>query len=330
MTKHFNSYWILMIGRVTGGIATSILFSCFESWLVSEHFKRGFSGKLLKYMFTMMFSGMYVVAILAGILAQLLVDAYPMHEIDPASGFHMGGYNNPFDLSIICLLVSLILLVVLWGENHGSSSSSSSSESGLIAAMYALFTNWRILSVGIVVSAFEGSMFAFVFNWTPALDSKTLPPPHGLIFALFMMACMCGASAFTLFGSNWKPLHVLIPNLGLAMCALCAVALSISYSATYSLQICFFGFLVFEFCCGVYFPVVGTIKSEVVPEGIRATMYNLYRVPLNGVVCGILLTNLSLGTAFSLCTMLLLLSTASTLPMLCTGTSASSLKAGQK
>merc|ERR550514_2396577 len=99
--------------------------------------------------------------------------------------------------------------------------------------MHALFTNWRIASIGIVVSAFEGSMFAFVFNWTPALNSKTLPPPHGLIFALFMMACMCGASAFQLFGSNLKPLHVLIPNLCVAMCALCAVAASISFGAAY-------------------------------------------------------------------------------------------------
>jgi hypothetical protein len=28
-----------MIGRILGGIATSLLFSAFESWLVAEHFK---------------------------------------------------------------------------------------------------------------------------------------------------------------------------------------------------------------------------------------------------------------------------------------------------
>merc|ERR1719464_1719826 len=35
MTKHFNSYAILMVGRITGGIATSMLFSCFECWMVA-------------------------------------------------------------------------------------------------------------------------------------------------------------------------------------------------------------------------------------------------------------------------------------------------------
>ena len=37
VTKHFNNFFILMIGRLLGGIATSILYSAFESWLVYEH-----------------------------------------------------------------------------------------------------------------------------------------------------------------------------------------------------------------------------------------------------------------------------------------------------
>lgn len=39
VTKHFSNYWILMLGRFFGGIATSLLFSTFESWLVAEHTK---------------------------------------------------------------------------------------------------------------------------------------------------------------------------------------------------------------------------------------------------------------------------------------------------
>lgn len=324
MTKHFNNYGILMVGRVTGGIATSLLFSCFETWMVSEHVSRGFPNKLLKYMFTMMFFGMYVTAIFSGIIAQFLVDVFPMREVHSGLTFHVGGYNTPFDLAILCLVICIIPLVTTWGENHGSSSSSEGSSFGLGQAVTALFTNWRIASMGVVVSAFEGSMFAFVFNWTPALESKIMPPPHGLIFALFMMACMCGASVFSLFCANMKPLHVLLPNLGLAMGSLFIAALAVSSvgSSFWQLQTCFFGFLVFEFCVGMYWPAVGTIKSEVVPEGIRATMYNLYRVPLNAVVCGILLNNFSLAQAFSMCTMLLGISCASTLPMLWAGTSA--------
>lgn len=39
ITKHSPQYKVLMLGRVLGGIATSLLFSAFESWLVAEHFK---------------------------------------------------------------------------------------------------------------------------------------------------------------------------------------------------------------------------------------------------------------------------------------------------
>ena len=39
ITKHSPEYKVLMIGRVLGGIATSLLFSAFESWLVAEHNK---------------------------------------------------------------------------------------------------------------------------------------------------------------------------------------------------------------------------------------------------------------------------------------------------
>ena len=46
-TKHSSDYNVLMFGRLLGGIATSLLFSAFESWLVAEHFSKGFDEKWL-------------------------------------------------------------------------------------------------------------------------------------------------------------------------------------------------------------------------------------------------------------------------------------------
>jgi hypothetical protein len=37
------------VGRVLRGIATSLLYSAFEGWLVAEHFKHGFSGASESY-----------------------------------------------------------------------------------------------------------------------------------------------------------------------------------------------------------------------------------------------------------------------------------------
>ncbi|EER13756.1 hypothetical protein Pmar_PMAR008384, partial [Perkinsus marinus ATCC 50983] len=37
-------------------------------------------------------------------------------------------------------------------------------------------------------------------------------------------------------------------------------------------------FLVFETSVGAYYPSMGTLKAEIVPEAYRATIYNLFRV----------------------------------------------------
>lgn len=38
-TKHWDVFGVLLVGRLFCGIATSLLYSAFESWLVAEHFK---------------------------------------------------------------------------------------------------------------------------------------------------------------------------------------------------------------------------------------------------------------------------------------------------
>ena len=38
-TKHWNAFFVLLVGRLFCGVATSLLYSAFESWLVAEHFK---------------------------------------------------------------------------------------------------------------------------------------------------------------------------------------------------------------------------------------------------------------------------------------------------
>merc|ERR1719434_4379 len=65
------------------------------------------------------------------------------------------------------------------------------------------------------------------------------------------------------------------------------------------------GFIIFEICCGLYFPSVSTIKGQAVPESIRSTVYNLYRVPMNAIVLVVLLGNISMTTVFVTCFVLL-------------------------
>ncbi len=56
-------------------------------------------------------------------------------------------------------------------------------------------------------SLFEGSMYIFVFMWTPALtrsdggahgSASDEPPPYGQMFATFMLCCMCGSTIYSI------------------------------------------------------------------------------------------------------------------------------------
>eukprot|EP00435_Cladocopium_sp_Y103_P055495 s1018_g18.t1 len=312
LTKHVNVYGALMIGRLLGGAATSLLFSTFECWMVGEHKRCGFPDHLLRYMFGLMFFVQYLAAIGAGWLAQFAASSMPLTQFTDSIWY--GGSTAPFDLSLVFLLTAAPTIHFLWKENYGEQTDSSEGVDGLSqigvsfqAGCHALASDWRVPLLGLAVAAFESSMYVFVFNWTPALDScSSTTPPHGLIFSAFMMACMCGSSVFNLLDESISPIKVLWPVCLAAASSLGAVAASLY--TTYSEATIFFGFLAFEACVGAYFPCVSTVKSQIVPEEARAGVYNVYRVPLNLCVVLLLLGDLELKTSFAICSTLLLTS----------------------
>lgn len=65
----------------------------------------------------------------------------------------------------------------------------------------------------------------------------------------------------------------------------------------------FISFNLFELCCGLYFPTLGTLRSKLVPEEIRSTIMNVFRVPLNLIVVVALLKvdAVSSSTLFAVC-----------------------------
>lgn len=55
----------------------------------------------------------------------------------------------------------------------------------------------------------------------------------------------------------------------------------------------YIGFLMFEMAVGAYFPCMGGIKADLVPENVRTTMYNLFYIPMNLMLCLVLLIHLT-------------------------------------
>lgn len=176
ITKHFKDYNLLMIGRLTGGISTSLLFSVFESWLVCENNKRGFSNDLLGNIFSFAIFGNSLVAIISGFFAQKAADIKELTQTDflGFESFNIGGFTAPFDLSICILIIAWIVISFTWNENYGeqqdlikNENNNKSSLTKIKEVTIEIINNKPVLLVGLVQSLFEGAMYSFVFMWTP-------------------------------------------------------------------------------------------------------------------------------------------------------------------
>ena len=310
-TKHVNSFAVLLLGRLLGGISTSLLFSVFDAWMINEHNARGFDPALLSDTFTKAIFTNSVVAIVSGLIANAAANFSGLttmtgQEFSVGDGSVMiGGYCAPFDVAVAVLLVGGAFIFQNWGENYGSRSDSSGSETENFSAikngLKAVIGNEQILLCGLICSLFEGSMYAFVFMWTPALqaDGGSEELPFGLIFATFMVCCMAGSSVFGFYVKIMKVREIGVKTFVLAAAALFVPVL------TSDTTLVFLSFLVFEFTVGLYFPTMGTLKSSIVPEKMRSTIYNIYRIPLNVIVLTVLLTDLTISTTFLCCSAML-------------------------
>jgi len=145
-------------------------------------------------------------------------------------------------------------------------------------------------------------MYSFVFEWTPALTSTAGKDiPFGTIFATFMVGCMLGSQIFGYAVKIFKIERILVITFIIS-----AISFSFVFiDSFFQTRTAFFGFILFEICVGIYFPCMSTLKSKIVPEEHRSSIYNLYRVPLNAIVIFVLLSNLSVNVTFGICVVLL-------------------------
>jgi hypothetical protein len=89
VTKHFgDSLGLLVIGRILGGLATSVLFSCFEAWLVAEYAHNGYSAVTIGIALSHMYVVNGLCAVAVGPLAQAGADAGPLTNVG-GSGFYV-------------------------------------------------------------------------------------------------------------------------------------------------------------------------------------------------------------------------------------------------
>ncbi|KAI9650637.1 hypothetical protein NHQ30_000656 [Ciborinia camelliae] len=290
----FPSASILFIGRIFGGLSTSLMFSAFESWMVTEYHKRDIqkAGMSLNSLFGVMSTLNSVMAILSGVSSEWLVQVTDDRRM-------------PFMASAGLLGISAYIITIYWTENYGDSATTNQKSTSrhprtpstspnsparaskdplpTTSVLSLIFTNPRIFTLGLASCFFEGSMYLFVFFWTPFLKatqpaSSSSPLPLGMIFASFMASVMLGSLIFTHLSSTFPPL---------TQTRLLTIVFAISSSSllfpllTNNQHYTFYAFCVFEAMVGMYFPSVGSLKGKWVEDGVRARVYGILRVPLN-------------------------------------------------
>jgi MFS family permease len=274
-----------MLGRILSGIATSLLFSSFESWMISEHTSSGYSPSLLGDTFSLATFGNGIVAIGAGLIASWVADVF--------------GYVAPFMVSLGFLILGSVIVSFTWKENYGDATIDLSGTFG--NAITTMRNDIKIPILGMVQSLFEAAMYTFVFMWTPALQvDGEAALPFGLIFASYMVSIMIGS---TIFGIVMSKLHISPEDICRILLVLATISLAVPIWIK-NREIVMFAFLVFELCCGIYFPCLGTLRGKYIPEKSRSAVMNFFRVPLNFLVVVVLMKvgSMDNSTVFLLCT----------------------------
>ena len=108
LTKFSSNFWMLFIGRIFGGISTSMLFSTFEAWYVYEHSEHyGFPSEWMGVTFSKTTFWNGLLAIFAGVLSNFVAET-------------MGyGPVAPFALACIPLMICGGIVTTSWPENFG-------------------------------------------------------------------------------------------------------------------------------------------------------------------------------------------------------------------
>nr|GEW62963.1 molybdate-anion transporter-like [Tanacetum cinerariifolium] len=249
---------------------------------------RGFEQQWLSLTFSKaVFLGNGLVAILAGLFGNLLVGTLALGPV------------APFDAASCFLAIGMAIIISSWTENYGDPTESKDLLTQFRGAAVAIASDEKIALLGAIQSLFEGSMYTFVFLWTPALSPNDEVIPHGFIFAIFMLSSMLGSSfASRLMArasvrvESYMQIVFLVSSAALFLPVITSFLVAPSTvkggSISFSGCIQLLGFCVFEACVGLFWPSIMKMRSQYIPEEARSTIMNFFRIPLNIFVCIVL------------------------------------------
>ncbi|TKX19607.1 hypothetical protein C1H76_8179 [Elsinoe australis] len=278
LTMLSDNLMVLYVGRIFGGISTTLLYSAFETWMITEYHHRGLeaTGLSTATIFGRQTTFNSVVAIFTGVAGELLVS-------------YTGTRKAPFLLAGLVFILAAFWISTTWTENYGNTDDgrSKTSLSEIASAAKSMWKDKRIFALAVASSVFESMMYLFVFFWSAAITSARSiagvedSPPFGLIFSCFMCAMMAGSLMFTMFSSTLSIFSAsYILKIAMTAASLALMTTIINYRE----DLVFWAFCIVELCVGLYFPSMNFLKGNIIEDGARGKVYSLIRLPLNAFV----------------------------------------------
>ncbi|CAB1336703.1 unnamed protein product [Coregonus sp. 'balchen'] len=296
LTKLSRDYFVLIVGRMLGGLSTSLLSTAFEAWYVHRHVNaHDFPKEWIPSTFTKAASWNHGLAVGAGLVANML-----------AEWLHLGPVA-PFLLAVPCLGACGWVVLTDWGleeEEGGLEGDNKTSLLGPSASvplarasararfwrscqegLRCLLSDRRVMLLGGVQALFESVLYIFVFLWTPVLEPHG--PPLGIVFSCLMAASMAGSLLYRMATSTryrLQPGHLLCFSMLLAFFSFFMLIFSTAPGQPRPRE-SLLAFLLLELASGLYFPAVSFLQGRVIPEEKRAGVLAWFRLPLHLLAC---------------------------------------------
>jgi len=307
----------LLGGRAVGGIGSSLLSSAPELWLVSEFGFAGVGAGHLMRTFSLAYAYDPIVAISAGQLAEV-------------AAVRFGSPTGPFLVSPLFLAVAGIIVVLSWRENQNEVAATPAGGSNdqkatkkeeappievtIRDGLRTIMADRKLQLLGSIQSLFEAAMYAFVMKWPPVMTAAVRTyfredevVPFGTVFSCFMACSMVGSTCFG-FLASLKGASMERLGLGMLLVSSLSMAGSVySIRSGHAFTPLLLSFFAFEGCVGVYFPLIGFMRSQYLIPSHRSMVMTLFHVPLNILVVSICLFVGRLGDAgtFAACALAL-------------------------
>lgn len=274
MLKLSRSYGILIISRVLGGVATSVLFSAFEAWYVYEHLEtHDFPKEWIPITFAKASMWNGVLAVLAGITTNILSEWFGLGPV------------APYMMAVPFLIFVGIIISTHWNENY--SINKVKFRKVCYEGLKKIASNEKIFLLGAIEALFESVIYTIIFLWTPILEPAA--PSLGIVFSSFMVCILIGQAVFHILSARKVPATGMLTfatALALVSNIVCVFTV---HPESQDMNTSFVAFLIFQFCVGIYFPAMGYLRLRVIPDAYRYPITNWFRVPLNLITCIVLM-----------------------------------------